>query len=538
MADTPVDPVEVVPGVRVGDTLAGKYRIGRVVGRGGMGVVVEAENVDLHERVAVKFLLPEAKADPEAVARFDREVRVAAKIKSEFVVRVFDAGRLPDGGQYMVLEYLDGEDLADRIRRDGPLSIGDAVRFVLQASLAVLEAHALGIIHRDIKPANLRVVTRPDGGIIVKVLDFGTYKRMPGSEVMTEPHATRPGALVGTPMYASPEQLLSAPDVDVRTDVWSLGATLFELLAGIPPFGGATFARVINAVLSTAAPPLGTLRTDVPSGLEQVVARCLEKKPSDRYASVSELAIALGETTELDAELQGLLERIVRQHRASLPPEARPESPRSGTHVAAGSPAASGQRTVPSADTVAQASASNHGAATTVRSSGADQASRNRGSKRRRLLTGAAVLAVAAGALLWWGWSGSEGVPARVVSEPTSGPSRAEPRPTRSTEDRGTAQASSAKSGLVSSPRASATQPAVGAEPQREQQTARASRPGTVAAGRTARTAGNSSIRTPAGRQASPSPTTASVDSSPLDPSVERIRRLKALGQELGSAAE
>jgi serine/threonine protein kinase len=526
LADTSPDPVEIVPGVRVTDTLDGKYRIDRVVGKGGMGVVVEAENLDLHQRVAVKFLLPEAMTDPEAVARFDREGRIAAKLRSEFVVGVHDAGRLPDGGRYMVLEYLDGEDLADRIRREGPLPAREAVRFVLQASLAVIEAHALGIIHRDIKPGNLRVVTRRDGGVIVKVLDFGTYKRMPGSELMTEPHATRPGALVGTPMYASPEQLLSAPDVDVRTDVWSLGATLFELLAGKPPFEGATFAQVVHAVLSVPAPSLGTLRPDVPSGLEAVVARCLQKKPGDRYASVAELAIALGETTELDAELQALLERIMRQRHAAAASEAAESAPR---HLPVGFDKDSGQLTMPSADTV-QA----HGEAATA-PGGA------RRSRRGRVLAGAVLFAAAAAAAAWS--IGSRQDPARVKktdAPPTASASDAQSVPVPALTGR---VESRPPSGLPTTgfsaqqERESPTRPAEAVRPP-DAQTPGTVRRSTASSSPPRKAPTVSGVPAQAGRQASPPNTTAPVDSSPLDPSVERIRKLRKLGQELGGTPQ
>ncbi|MBN1605243.1 MAG: protein kinase [Polyangiaceae bacterium] len=520
MADTSAAPVEIVPGVRVADTLDGKYRIDRVVGKGGMGVVVEAENLDLHQRVAVKFLLPEAMTDPEAVARFDREGRIAAKLRSEFVVGVHDAGRLPDGGRYMVLEYLDGEDLADRVRREGPLPAREAVRLVLQASLAVVEAHALGIIHRDLKPGNLRVVTRRDGSVIVKVLDFGTYKRMPGSELMTEPHATRPGALVGTPMYASPEQLLSAPDVDVRTDVWSLGATLFELLAGRPPFEGATFAQVIHAVLSAPAPPLRTLRPDLSPGLEAVVARCLRKKPGERYASVAELAIALGETTELDAELQGLLERIMRQQHAGVPSEATRSAPR---QPPVGAEKDSGQLTMPSADTV-QA----HGEATTAHSG-------TRRSKRGRLLVGAALLGAVATAAAWSMWPSPAPIPTEAGAQPTPNVSGASSLRAPSLADGVGTGASSAE--VASTREQNATRPAEVARPPIPK-TIEPVRRGAAPSGQTRKAPAVSEAPPPAGRQASPSTSAPPVDSLPLDPSVERIRKLRKLGQELGGTAK
>ncbi len=159
--------------VREGDVLAGKFRIERVLGQGGMGVVVAATHIQLDERVALKFLLPEALINSDAVARFAREARAAVKIKSEHVARVSDVGTLESGSPYMVMEYLHGQDLADWVRDRGAMPISDAVEFVLQACEALAEAHALGIVHRDLKPANLFVTLRADGTPCVKVLDFG-----------------------------------------------------------------------------------------------------------------------------------------------------------------------------------------------------------------------------------------------------------------------------------------------------------------------------------------------------------------------------
>lgn len=309
--------IDFPPGTRAGDVIANRYRLEEVVGRGGMGVVVAAQHLELDERVAVKFMSPDALSDPEAITRFDREVRAAARIKSEYVARVYDAGKLADGRRYMVLEFLEGEDLSVRVQRDGPLEPEQAVRFLLQACSAVLEAHGLGIIHRDLKPANLRVVRRADGSEIIKVLDFGIMKRMPGSRSETDAHETQPGTIVGTPYYTSPEQLRGSTLVDARSDVWSMGATLFEVLTGTPPFGGKTYPQVIANVLETTPNSLRVLRPELSESLQTVVMRCLEKQPEDRYASITELARDLAETIDPDAELRGLLERMLRQQQSS-----------------------------------------------------------------------------------------------------------------------------------------------------------------------------------------------------------------------------
>jgi serine/threonine-protein kinase len=319
MVDSPVPAAMLPVGLREGDVLAGRYRIEHVVGKGGMGVVVAAHHLELEGRVAIKFLSPEALSAPEAVARFDREIRAAARLKSEHVARVHDAGKLADGGRYMVLEFLDGEDLAARVRRQGPLEPSLAVRYLLQACAAVLEAHGLGIVHRDLKPANLFVIVRADGTESIKVLDFGVMKRLSGAAVTAEPQPTEPGTIIGTPLYTSPEQLRGSASVDARTDIWSLGVTLYELLCGVPPFSGKTYAQIIANVLEAEPVPLHNLCPLVSPELESVILRCLEKDPTQRYESVADLAQALSETVELDSEQRGLLERMARHKQVSSP---------------------------------------------------------------------------------------------------------------------------------------------------------------------------------------------------------------------------
>src|SRR6202167_5914469 len=188
-------------GVREGDILAGKYRVERVLGIGGMGVVVAAHHIQLDEKVALKFLLPDALHNSDAVARFAREARAAVKIKSEHVARVSDVGTLPNGAPYMVMEYLDGVDLAAWLHERGTLPIEQAVDFVLQACEAIAEAHALGIVHRDLKPANLFCIRRADGNLSIKVLDFGISKVTTPGAPAHGVDMTRTNALVGSPLY-------------------------------------------------------------------------------------------------------------------------------------------------------------------------------------------------------------------------------------------------------------------------------------------------------------------------------------------------
>ncbi|HTB76104.1 MAG TPA: serine/threonine-protein kinase [Polyangiaceae bacterium] len=216
---------EVTAGVRQGDILARKYRVERVLGAGGMGVVVAACHLQLHQKVAIKFLLPEALSNAEAVERFAREARAAVKITSEHVARVIDVGTLDTGAPYMVMEFLEGHDLAQWVRLRGSLLLEQAVDFVLQACEALAEAHALGIVHRDLKPANLFIVRGADALHAVKVLDFGISKAA-GLEVAL----TRTAAVMGSPLYMSPEQMAASRNVDARTNIWAMGIVLYELL--------------------------------------------------------------------------------------------------------------------------------------------------------------------------------------------------------------------------------------------------------------------------------------------------------------------
>jgi serine/threonine-protein kinase len=289
MEQTGSDPAA---GVRQGDILAGKYRVERVLGAGGMGVVVAAHHIQLDEKVALKFLRPEALDNPEAVARFAREARAAVKIKSEHVARVSDVGTLPNGSPYMVMEYLEGGDLAAWIKQRGALPVELAVEFVLQACVAVADAHALGIVHRDLKPANLFCVRRSDGQLTIKVLDFGISK-MNDATGLAPASVTRTSALMGSPLYMSPEQMRSSRDVDALTDIWALGIILFELLTGRPAFLGESVTELAIKVAGEPAPSIQSLRADVPPALGAAIARCLEKDRRRRFPNVAELAVAL-----------------------------------------------------------------------------------------------------------------------------------------------------------------------------------------------------------------------------------------------------
>jgi eukaryotic-like serine/threonine-protein kinase len=287
------EPAQIVAGIREGDTLAGKYRIDRILGVGGMGVVVGAHHVQLDERVAIKFLLPETVGNPETLARFLREARAAAKIKSEHVARVTDVGALGDGAPYMVMEYLEGSDLAVWIRQQGALAVEQAVDFILQASEAIAEAHAAGIVHRDLKPGNLFVTRQRDGALAIKVLDFGISKTTGLGGSGLEGSITKTSALMGSPLYMSPEQMRSSKDVDARSDIWALGVILYELVSGAQPFKADTMPELVVQIMEQPPPPLHGRRSDLPLGLDAVVARCLEKDRGKRFESIGAMAIAL-----------------------------------------------------------------------------------------------------------------------------------------------------------------------------------------------------------------------------------------------------
>jgi serine/threonine-protein kinase len=270
----------------VGDVVGGKYRLLRLLGEGGMGVVFEAEHLRLKQNVAIKYLRPDVLAMPDAVQRFDREARAICRMRGPHVAHVLDVDADALGRPYMVMELLRGRDLEAELQDRGALPIAEAVDWVLQACAAVAEAHAAGIVHRDLKPSNL-FLAEEAGVRVLKVLDFGISKL-----ARDEPAVTSTAITLGTPLYMSPEQVRSSRDVDGRADIWSLGVILYELVAGEPPFLGTTTAA-IAAIVADATPRPRSVRPDVPEGLERAIVTALAKRPDDRFPNAEALAAAI-----------------------------------------------------------------------------------------------------------------------------------------------------------------------------------------------------------------------------------------------------
>jgi eukaryotic-like serine/threonine-protein kinase len=283
------------PPLGPGEELVGKYRVEQVIGAGAMGVVVLAWHIELEQQVAIKFLYPEFAANEHGAERFRREARAAVRIQNEHVARVLDVGTL-DGHDvpFIVMEYLEGRDLARELKERRALPPLEAVAYVRQACEAVGEAHALGIVHRDLKPANLFLSRRPSGAQLVKVLDFGISKLVSGNPQRLS--ITDTSILLGSPAYMSPEQLECSRSVDGRADIWSLGVILYELIAGHLPFNGDSVPQLIRSVITGARMPL--VGSDaLLSRLEPIVARCLAQERASRFQTAAELSAALEAAT-------------------------------------------------------------------------------------------------------------------------------------------------------------------------------------------------------------------------------------------------
>ena len=276
----------------VGAIIDDKYRVECVLGQGGMGVIVAARHLRLGQLVAIKFPSSTAQRRDDTVERLLREGRAAMRIRSEHAAKVHDVGLHEGIGPYLVMEYLIGRDLGKVLAESGPISVTSAVEYVLQASEAVAEAHAKGIVHRDLKPSNLFLSRRADGAPLIKVIDFGLAKTSAEDRLSL----TNSGAMLGSLLFMAPEQMRGSAAVDARADIWGLGATLYTLLVGHPPFPGKNPLDVYDRI-KFGPPEITTLRPEIGTAVEQVLLGCLKVDPSERHSNVAELAEALLKAT-------------------------------------------------------------------------------------------------------------------------------------------------------------------------------------------------------------------------------------------------
>ena len=276
----------------IGTVLAGRYEVVRRIGEGGMGAVYEAKHALIGKRVAVKVLLEKFHAKSDFVARLLQEARLASSIGHQNIVDVTDFGTTDDGRSFVVMEFLDGESLADLERREAPLPIERSLRIARQAASALGAAHAKGIFHRDVKPENLYLVRRGDADF-VKVVDFGISKAVkPGGDDGAEAYRlTHTGLLLGTPLYMSPEQARGDEDLDHRADIWALGVLLYECLTGEVPFRANNYLQIISQVLTHEPLSPSRLRPElgIPDAIDAVVMRAMEKDRARRYQTMAEL---------------------------------------------------------------------------------------------------------------------------------------------------------------------------------------------------------------------------------------------------------
>ncbi|HET7542906.1 MAG TPA: serine/threonine-protein kinase [Polyangiaceae bacterium] len=285
--DRPCEPAEsaLPPGALIAD----RYRVLRMIGEGGMGILYACHDTVLSREVAVKLMRRSLAAEPLVAERLMREAMLAAQLRRH-VAQVFDCGMLRTGEPFIVMELLSGRDMYAVLRESGPLQPEELSALMLQVCDGLAEAHGKGIIHRDLKPENLFCATQPDGRTLIKIVDFGVSKQVSGRRMRAQ---TNPGESVGSPQYMSPEQITAPSEVDARTDIWSLGVVMFELLTGVLPFRGPGTARICAAVLTEPTPTVSDYRDDVPPALEFIIRRCLEKDRERRFADVLQLASAL-----------------------------------------------------------------------------------------------------------------------------------------------------------------------------------------------------------------------------------------------------
>jgi len=344
--------------IQVGDTIAGRYRVERLLGRGSMGVVVAATDLQAGSLCAIKMMRPEATRNPRAVQCFLSEAWTSRRLQSEHVARVLDVGE-HEGLPFGVMEYLEGTDLGKVLEQRKALPVGEAALFGIQVCDALAEAHALGVVHRDIKPENLFVTQRADGSPVIKVLDFGLAKV--AAAAFPPGQATPRSMLVGSPCFMSPEQIVGERELDGRSDLWAMGVLLYRMLTSQLPFrpaGRVGLAPLLVAIMESDPSPPTQLMPSVPAALEAVVLRCLEKDRALRFASAAELAEGLLPFAPEDAAR--LVARIRRQGQGGEGEGAPPSTPAVGypePPVSACAPVSSRVQALRSADEAVAAAA-------------------------------------------------------------------------------------------------------------------------------------------------------------------------------------
>jgi serine/threonine-protein kinase len=294
-----VDPRAVADPL-IGQTLGGRYLLKHAIGRGGMGVVYEAEHVGLGKRIAIKLLIDQFSEDREVLARFHQEARTASRIGHENIIDILDIGD-HDGRSYIAMELLEGADLRRAFVAAGArLSLARTLPILRQIVRGLGAAHDKGVIHRDMKPENVFLTERGDRADFVKIMDFGISKIKAAHD--SQVRLTQTGAVIGTPMYMAPEQGLGRPDIDHRADIYSVGVMMYELLAGRPPFQAATYLGLMTEHLQSSPPPLRQFRPELSPSLEAVVLRALEKDPAQRFANMHQLGEALAAAASTGVE--------------------------------------------------------------------------------------------------------------------------------------------------------------------------------------------------------------------------------------------
>jgi serine/threonine-protein kinase len=321
---------------RVGTRLADKYQIIRVIGEGGMGAVFEARHVQMDRRVAIKMLHPQYVQDRDAVERFLREARSAAAIVHKNIVQILDFGEAEDGAPFIVMAYLDGQTLADRLYQRGRLSEVEAVQVLTPIVNALERAHQRGIIHRDLKPENVFMARDSDGRERPVLVDFGVSK-FHGEAEMNASSKHGGGTVLGTPAYMSPEQATGRGLVDARTDIYSMGVMLYELLTGYCPFQREDYALTLQAILNETVRPPSQIVPSISPAMEAVVLCAMARDPQQRFPSMEELQHALHdvvlEPNGSSFLMRHPLARMILVHRAASPPPGEDAAP-AGAEIA------------------------------------------------------------------------------------------------------------------------------------------------------------------------------------------------------------